>query len=391
MPYEVMRIETRQRLRQPLVEHILGKPGHRPKTAYAPSAKTKPVILEQDLDAPEYARSLRPKGRGRPPKEAVEFLFAGIPPYGSKAYSEQGWSLEREKEFARRCLAWVRRCAGEESRVVVAALHRDETSAHCHIVLVPVHDGHLAWSRLRSGFEGEDNPSPTRYGRMQDAFHDAVGGDFGMQRGRPKVQTGATHAEIDRSKAAEAKIERAEVARAQMEDARVQLEEGLGALQNGLRALKKLGDFNPVVGAHCERVAEALKVGCQALDIEPDELCKRILHRLFLSVVDDDPLAPESEESTAGEDEDANRAVAKPPNSGRRARRAATRNVNPENDPSPVENFSPPANEHAVKAPRRNEPVAGLVEERAVDPDPGLDDEPGYGSRPGLDHEPGFQ
>ena len=112
---------------------------------------------------------------------------------------------------------------GDESVVASVSLHRDELSAHVQAVVVPVRDGKLGWCRVRDAAaarlapqvkearekavgRGEDAPklsTRTRYGVLQDALYYRVSRQFGLSRGQ--VGSEATHVEIDRAAAAEAR------------------------------------------------------------------------------------------------------------------------------------------------------------------------------------------
>lgn len=92
---------------------------------------------------------------------------------------------------------WICDRLGKESRVVGAAIHRDEGAPHLHVLAVPIIDGRICWSDLRNRFgEGEDGS--TRYGRMHTKFHHEISGDFGLERG--KEGSTAVHERPDRVK-----------------------------------------------------------------------------------------------------------------------------------------------------------------------------------------------
>ena len=214
MTAQVLRIESRRKITPQLRNHVLGKKQHRPATSYELDKRTQPIVLVDDPDARAYALKHQVKGRGRPACEAVEILVAGVPPYGSDEYTEQGWTPAREEAYARATLAWIRKCAGPRSRIAAAAWHRDESAGHGHYVLICVgcSNGRLGWTHVRKGFESTSGDGKTRMSRVQDSFHESVASAFGLARGVAKAQTQAEHMEIDRAKAAESKIRRSQEA-----------------------------------------------------------------------------------------------------------------------------------------------------------------------------------
>ena len=207
---QVLRIESRRTLDGALVDHIAGTT--RPETA---RKVPEPVVALGGVGL-EAGRAVinehRPRGRGRPPHHAVEFVLGGAPPYGSDP-----WDKEREREFADACYEWACGVLGPRSVIVSAALHRDETSPHVHVLAVPIDStGALRWKGVRD--EAADQLGVPRRGRklagayraFQDSFHAGVGRPFGLGRG--EVGSKAKHEQIDRAKAAELRRDEAEQA-----------------------------------------------------------------------------------------------------------------------------------------------------------------------------------
>ena len=211
---QVLRVEVRNRVDGPLAAHILGR--HRPPTAVASRENT--VVVGQVSAAAEYAAGFPrtgPKG-GRPAKPGVEFVVAGPPPYGPGE-----WSREQEDVYFSMALAWIVACAGPHSMISAAAIHRDETSPHMQVLMVPVGERkgmrRLGWSFIRDRFCPGPGPAAKRMSRMQDFFHAEVGRPCGLARG--EKGSIATHEQIDRAQAAEARSAEAE-RRAQAAEAR---------------------------------------------------------------------------------------------------------------------------------------------------------------------------
>ena len=244
---QVMRFETKAKLgaQVQLVRHIDGST--RPETASSSSIVSVHGDVELGaiehldgegmgaaraaLDAVLAARSKK----GRPPKQCVDFLFAGPPPYTD----EGAWSPARELEWGRETNAALRELVGPNSIIVTFDLHRDEASPHTQGVVVPIDSkGRLGWCHVRdeaakrlrpkvarmrkdaqaridqrraAGEEVPDLPPPStksRYGVLQDWLYYRVSRRFGLDRGL--VGSEAQHEQIDRQKAVEASELRAQ-------------------------------------------------------------------------------------------------------------------------------------------------------------------------------------
>ena len=221
---QVLRIESRPTLDVGLVRHIVGE--SRPETARDVDQRV--VDLGGvGLEAGRAAiLAAAPKGRGRRPNHAVEFLLAGAPPYGPDE-----WSEEREREFAQACYDWAREVLGPRSVIVSAAWHRDETSPHVHVLAIPIDSaGKLRWKGVRDEAANRlGSPRSARGGQyrvLQDDFHAAVASRYDLGRG--EIGSQATHHEIDRARAAERRREEAERAAAAAEAATVETRALLG-------------------------------------------------------------------------------------------------------------------------------------------------------------------
>ena len=252
MNIQVMRFETKAKLgaQVQLVKHVDGTT--RPETATkADVVAARDRAFGSDLElgavahldgegmaeariALDAALASRPK-RGRPPKQCVDFLFAGPPPYGDS----DAWSPDREVAWADEIRDALRELVGPNSKIVTVDLHRDETSPHVQGTVVPIDSkGRLGWchvrdeaakrlrpevERMRAAAEqrigerraaGEvvlDLPPPStksRYGVLQDWLYFRVSRRFGLERG--EVGSQAKHQAIDRAAAVERRAEAAE-------------------------------------------------------------------------------------------------------------------------------------------------------------------------------------
>ena len=141
-----------------------------------------------------YTASVPADPRGRPAAEARSFLVAGPPPYCALG---QAWPELFALEYLYMAFEWICDRLGEETRIIGAAIHRDEGAPHLHLLAVPITDGRICWADLRVRF-GEGVMGPTRYGRMHTKFHYEISGGFGLERG--KEGSTAVHEKPDRTK-----------------------------------------------------------------------------------------------------------------------------------------------------------------------------------------------
>ena len=188
MPDGLLRIEAKATWEGTanLVRHILGE--LRPPTARdvpepiegygGDSAAALAALREAQADRK------RRKVRGARPCELVDVLFAGPPSYGTP----EEWTRELETEWAQACMSWLRDVLGPRAPIVAAAVHRDETSPHLHVLAVPIGaDGDLGWTRIeRAAVERAGGSMKRRgggYTGLQDAFYADVSRFFGLGRG----------------------------------------------------------------------------------------------------------------------------------------------------------------------------------------------------------------
>jgi rRNA maturation endonuclease Nob1 len=84
-------------------------------------------------------------------------------------------SKDDQDAFFQSCLAWVR-SAWPTAEILLAAVHRDETTPHAQFLMAPLDArGHFNAKQLMGG--------PAAFGRHQDAFWEAAGRPHGLARG----------------------------------------------------------------------------------------------------------------------------------------------------------------------------------------------------------------
>ena len=150
--------------------------------------------------------------RGRRAKPILDVMIAGPHAHGDP----EEMRPERRKRWARETLQWLQERVGPDMVLVTASAHFDETAPHVQALFVPIHDGKLAWKAVRDAaaqrIRDERAPEPGRksrgfrdaYRTLQDDYHAQVGVHYGLARG--EVGSEATHAQIDRAKAARGEL-----------------------------------------------------------------------------------------------------------------------------------------------------------------------------------------
>ena len=201
---QVLRIETRERLRLGNARHVAG-------LVRDPTARpvAEPVIALGGADYEAARKALRnaPRRPGRRPHEAVELVLAGPPPFDGTG--GEPWAPEREREWAHAAYAWARGVLGPASVVAAAGWHRDEAAPHVHVLAVPRPEGgsgRIGWCAVRDAAVSRicgGGRAGSKYRVLQDDLHARVSQRFGLGRG--EVGSEALHEAIDRVKAVEAR------------------------------------------------------------------------------------------------------------------------------------------------------------------------------------------
>ena len=265
----VLRVDPVMRCGPGIRYHVLGK--KRPPTALPSMLETENIVLVDDPSAMEPIYRLRAcRPRGRPAAEARSFLVAGPPPYCAQ---DPAWSELFGLQYLYIAFEWICDRLGEESRIIAAAIHRDEGVLHLHVLAVPIVDGRICWADLRVRF-GEGVMGPTRYGRMQTKFYYEISRGFGLERG--KVGSAAVHKRPDRKKGRAL----CELRRRQMHAIRQRLREA-GESPGGIPELQDPEPWERVVMAQKaqpgdpERVAKWFRT--VGLKVRPfEELCQTV-------------------------------------------------------------------------------------------------------------------
>ena len=177
-------------------------------------------------------RTNRGIGGRKPVAVCGEWVFAGVPP---------GTPPEQVQEWATASVAWLKDRLPAACRFAVAALHWDEASPHCHVLLgFESSDGLYGWNRVQRETPWSAGGKYTKgdmMSRMQDDYHSAVASRFGIERGKPG--RGGGDEPIDRSKSLASRLERAEQELVVAERKAAEAERELNAeRERGARRLK---------------------------------------------------------------------------------------------------------------------------------------------------------
>lgn len=80
----------------------------------------------------------------------------------------------KDDEYFRRSLDWIEQRYGKEN-VLLAAVHRDETTPHMQVLVMPRIDGRFQASKVLGNRDD--------FRKMQDSFYEAAGAPLGLDRG----------------------------------------------------------------------------------------------------------------------------------------------------------------------------------------------------------------
>ncbi len=160
--------------------------------------------------------------RGRRPRPYAEFMLAGPPPYAD----DDAWPADKELAWAKSTREWVAK-RFPDSLIVVASLHRDETSPHVHVVISPrfvnPETGEAGWGWCKARNVAANTTlnerrkrrraTPMRTGRrgcgnamivLQDDCHEHIGKPHGLERGERGSKR--KHRAVDQVKAAAGRV-----------------------------------------------------------------------------------------------------------------------------------------------------------------------------------------
>jgi hypothetical protein len=143
-------------------------------TPNADPARTPENTVYGPQSAAEVVRVLKartdPLARRKDAVRVVEVLVGGSPELMSKM------SREQQDEYFAGSLRWLsQKFGGDKSNIVLAVVHRDETTPHLQVLMTPIVGSKLAANKVLGG--------PAGLSALQDDFADKVGKKHGMRRG----------------------------------------------------------------------------------------------------------------------------------------------------------------------------------------------------------------
>ena len=219
-----------------LAEHVAGVGRDSSSRAVADWGQ----VLEEDIDG---ARALlqkklaaRRKKRGAKPDHVQEMVFSGPPPY----WHPERWSEQIEGQWAYAVYDWVKSVIGD-SKISVAAWHRDESTPHVQVLFVPIGPrGNLGWKDVQNAAAERLLGRPARsagegFRALHDDLYEKVSSKFGLLRGTSTKGRQVIHTALDPAKRFEAnlRVMQAEEVRA-VEDRVVEAKGELGDVIAGV-------------------------------------------------------------------------------------------------------------------------------------------------------------
>ena len=179
--FAILRFQPKDSLDRHLAQHVRSET--RPITA-------DPELRHLNRASPERmfreahsrmrnARARRRGKAGRPPRPAVDAIFAGPP----KHYSDEAWSADDLDRWWEASTAWFRQTF-PHAAIAATGLHHDESSPHGHILFVPLTSGgDLSWTQCQHEAVGSGR-KVRRYSKLQDSYHEWMAeAGFDLQRG----------------------------------------------------------------------------------------------------------------------------------------------------------------------------------------------------------------
>lgn len=191
MGYSILRIEKRKTAGATagMLQHALREtevanaiPGA-PKPTVIAGAKTTAEAMTRLKEGVALAKARGgPQGFTKASTPALDLLVT------TSREDMQRMTLSQQDDYFRRALAFIAAKFGGMANVLTAAIHRDETTPHMQVLVMPL-------DRTTSRFSAAKMiGGPAGLKRMQDAFHEACGKPFGLARGERDSK--ATHVAI---------------------------------------------------------------------------------------------------------------------------------------------------------------------------------------------------
>ena len=175
-----------------LRNHALARTRRGPTLPMIP--ETTPIVLVDDygalLEARRIIRAQRARP-GHPPNECLSITFGGPPVYCAQ---DPTWPESRSNAYLYEGFDWLIEMLGPESLIIAAAIHRDESGPHGHLVATPVCDGRVNWTAVQRKSLPRV-PGKLPYTVLHTVFNEDVASRYGLERGKEGSE--ATHEDPD--------------------------------------------------------------------------------------------------------------------------------------------------------------------------------------------------
>lgn len=154
-----------------MARHALRDGGPEVRNADPERAAANRVLVgpSRSADAVKALREALPAKRRKDAVEAIELLITASPE------AMKGKSVQAQDAYFRDALAWIGERFGGPENVKLAVVHRDETTPHMQVLLVPLVEGKLQANRLIGG--------PAGLRQIQTDYAAQVGARHGLVRG----------------------------------------------------------------------------------------------------------------------------------------------------------------------------------------------------------------
>ncbi|MFN9507335.1 MAG: MobV family relaxase [Rubrivivax sp.] len=180
--FAILRIRKRNgRAWAEMARHALRQGGRRVTNA-DPARGTENEVMVGPRDAGQAVAEISaalPAKRRKDAVEVIELLITASPEVMRKA------SPELQRRYFKAALDWVAARFGGAQNIKLAVVHRDESTPHLQVLVVPLRDGKLQGNAMIGG--------PAGLRTMQTEFAHRVGEPFGLVRGL-EVQPGEKRA-----------------------------------------------------------------------------------------------------------------------------------------------------------------------------------------------------
>lgn len=120
---------------------------------------------------------------------AVEFMVALPPEVTAKIKTKA--DMDEAYKYLARSVMWISNRMGGDENILNVTVHVDERTPHLHLTMMPLKDGKLNYRSYLGGHRDA-------LIKLQTDFAKEVGATYGLERGRPRSETGRRHITVGR-------------------------------------------------------------------------------------------------------------------------------------------------------------------------------------------------